>query len=161
MSFSPDGKFLAFIQDHDIVVVDLFEERTRTLTDGGAPRVRNGLLDWVYQEEIYGRGNFRGYWWSPDSSRIAYLQLDDRDVTTFPVVDHIPYHPTVEEWEYPKAGDPNPIVKLGVVPVAGGDTTWITFDTYDPNDLLVVDVGWHPDSGQLIFQVQNLSLIHI
>jgi dipeptidyl-peptidase-4 len=155
VSFSPDGKFLAFIQDHDIVVVDLFEERTRTLTDGGAPRVRNGLLDWVYQEEIYGRGNFRGYWWSPDSSRIAYLQLDDRDVTTFPVVDHIPYHPTVEEWEYPKAGDPNPIVKLGVVPVAGGDTTWITFDTYDPNDLLVVDVGWHPDSGQLIFQVQN------
>ena len=155
VSFSPDGNFLAFVQDHDIVVVDLLEERTRTLTDSGTSRVRNGLLDWVYQEEIYGRGNFRGYWWSPDSSTIAYLQLDDRDVATFPVVDHIPYHPTVEEWEYPKAGDPNPIAKLGMVQVSGGNTTWTKLDEYDPNDLLIVDVGWNPDNRQLVFQVQN------
>ena len=89
--------------------------REHELTDDGGGRIRNGQLDWVYQEEIYGRGNFRAYWWSPDSTRIAYLQLDDRDVPSFTVLDHIPYRPEVETWDYPKAGDANPVVRLGVV----------------------------------------------
>ena len=155
VSFSPDGRLVAFVQEHDLVVVDVEQRRAHALTTDGEPRIRNGLLDWVYQEEIYGRGNFRGYWWSPDSSRIAYLQLDDREVPTFPVVDHIPYHPDVEEWEYPKAGDPNPVVRLGVVRAAGGATTWTDLDAYRPADPLVVDVGWTPDSGRVVFQVQN------
>ena len=36
-----------------------------------------GRLDWVYQEEVYGRGNFKGFWWSPDSKWIAFLGLDE------------------------------------------------------------------------------------
>ena len=154
-SFSPDGRLIAFIQDHNLVVVDVEQRSTRALTTDGAPRIRNGLLNWVYQEEIYGRGNFRGYWWSPDSSRIAYLHLDDREVPIFPVVDHLPYHPNVEEWEYPKAGDPNPLVRLGVVSAVGGQTTWVELDEYRAADPLVVNVGWTPDSRNLTFQVQN------
>ena len=107
-SFSPDGRFVAFIRDHDLFLVDVDHRRDYALTNDGSDTVRNGLLDWVYQEEIYGRGNFRGYWWSPDSTRIAYLQLDDSDVPGYTIVDHIPYYPEVEEWDYPKAGDPNP-----------------------------------------------------
>ena len=155
VSFSPDGRLVAFVQDHDLVVVDIEQRRARALTTDGERRIRNGLLDWVYQEEIYGRGSFRGYWWSPDSSRVAYLQLDDREVPTFPVLDHMPYHPDVEEWEYPKAGDANPMVKLGVVRAAGGTTTWTDLDAYVPADLLIVDVGWTPDGSHVVFQVQN------
>ncbi len=155
VSFSPDGTFVAFVRDRDLYVVDVDARREYALTTAGDDSVRNGILDWVYQEEIYGRGNFRGYWWSPDSQRLVYLQLDDSEVPTFTVVDHIPYHPEVENWDYPKAGDRNPTAKLGVVRSSGGETTWIDIDEYQPSQPLVVDVGWSPDSAHVVFQVQN------
>ena len=79
------------------------------------PELLNGTLDWVYSEELYGRGNYRGYWWSPDSSRIAFIQLDEKPVPEYTLVDDIPYHPEIERWDYPKAGDPNPTARLGIV----------------------------------------------
>jgi len=155
VSLSPDGRLVAFVRGGNLIVVDVEHRREHALTTDGGERVRNGQLDWVYQEEIYGRGNFRGYWWSPDSSRIAYLQLDDRAVPTFTVLDHIPYHPEVEHWEYPKAGDTNPVVRLGVVRAAGGATTWADLSGYRPSDPLVVNVDWTPDSSRVVFQVQD------
>ncbi|MXZ70115.1 MAG: S9 family peptidase [Acidobacteria bacterium] len=155
VSFSPDGTLVAFVRDGNLNVVDIDGQREVPLTTDGSERVRNGELDWVYQEEIYGRGNFRGYWWSPDSSRLAYLQLDDRDVPIFTVLDHIPYRPEVEEWEYPKAGDTNPTVRLGMVRVAGGATTWADLARYATDDPLIVEVGWTPDSSRVVFQIQN------
>ena len=154
-SLSPDGRLVAFVRGGNLIVVGVEHGREHALTTDGGDRIRNGRLDWVYQEEIYGRGNFRGYWWSPDSSRIAYLRLDDRAVPTFTVLDHIPYHPGVEHWEYPKAGDANPVVRLGIVRAAGGPTTWADLSGYRPSDPLVVDVDWTPDSARVVFQVQD------
>jgi len=154
-SFSPDGRFVAFIRDHDLFVVDVDHRREHPLTSNGNDAIRNGFLDWVYQEEIFGRGNFRAYWWSPDSTRIAYLQLDDSDVPSYTLVDHIPDHPEVEDWDYPKAGDPNPAVRLGIVRSSGGETTWVDIERYTPRQPLIVDVGWSPDSRQVVFQIQD------
>jgi dipeptidyl-peptidase-4 len=109
----------------------------------------------VYQEEIYGRGNFRAYWWSPDSSHLAFLQVDDRPVPEFTVVDHIPTRLTVEEWDYPKAGDPNPLVKLGVIPVVGGHVQWVDLSKYSAIEFLIVHVAWAPGSDHVVYQVQN------
>ena len=128
-------------------------ERALT-TDGHAQRL-NGKLDWVYQEEIYGRGTHRAYWWSPDSSRLAFLQLDEAPVPEFTVVDHIPYRQDVEVTDYPKAGDPNPTVKLGVVRAAGGDVQWVDTSKYGAAEHLIVDVGWTPDSKDVVYQVQD------
>src|SRR6267378_5119035 len=66
--FSPDGRMVSFIRNNNIYVLDLASEGERRLTTDGAPKILNGRLDWVYQEELYGRGNFEGYWWSPDST---------------------------------------------------------------------------------------------
>lgn len=155
-SFSPDGRLVAFVRGHDLAVADADTGREWTLTEGGdGVRLLNGELDWVYQEEIYGRGNFKGYWWSPDSSRLAYLQTDESPVEAFTVVDHLPYRLGLEQTNYPKAGDRNPIVRLGVVPAAGGDTVWADLGRYTPTDRLLVSVGWRPDGGRVAFQVQN------
>ena len=155
VSFSPDGSFVAFVRDHDLIVVDVDRRREHALTADGNADIRNGLLDWVYQEEIYGRGNFRGYWWSPDSTRVAYLQLDDSQVPAYTVLDHIPYRPEVEEWAYPKAGDPNPVARLGVVRSSGGETAWVDIDEYGSSQPLIVSVAWSPDGQHVVFQVQN------
>ena len=154
VSFSPDGRLVAFVRDYNLFVVDL-QGRQRQLTADGHSQRLNGRLDWVYQEEIYGRGEFRAYWWSPDSSALAFLQLDESPVPEFAVVDHIPYRQQVEVTDYPKAGDPNPTVRLGVVASAGGSIRWIDTRKYAAAEHLVVDVGWTPDSAQVAYQVQD------
>jgi dipeptidyl-peptidase 4 len=153
--FSPDGRLVSFVRANNLYVVDVATGRERALTSTGGEKTLNGRLDWVYEEEVYGRGNKRGYWWSPDSTRIAYLNLDETPVHTFPVVDHIPRLQKVEETPYPLAGDPNPLVRLGVVAAAGGETRWMDTTGYEPPDFLLVRVAWSPDSRRVVYQAQN------
>ena len=155
-SFSPDGRMVSFIRGNNLYVEDLStQRRERALTRDGTDKLLNGRLDWVYQEELYGRGNFGAYWWSSDSTRIAFLRLDEHPVPEFPVVDQIPLDQNLEMTPYPKAGDPNPIVKLGVVSAAGGDVHWVDTYKYPAEDLLIVRVGWFPDSKKIWFMAQN------
>jgi len=153
--FSPDGRMVSFVRNNNLYVEDIASQREHALTRDGNPRLLNGRLDWVYQEELYGRGNFGAYWWSPDSTRIAFLQLDEHPVPNFVVVDHIPYEQKVEDTPYPKTGDPNPVVKLGVVNAAGGDVRWVDTYKYPAEDRLIVRVGWVPDGKKVWYQAQN------
>jgi len=154
--FSPDGRMVSFVRENNLYVEDLgMQRRERALTRDGSAKILNGRLDWVYQEELYGRGNFGAYWWSPDSTSIAFLRIDESPVPEFTVVDHIPYDQKLEVTAYPKAGDPNPIVKLGVVNAAGGDIRWIDTFKYQPEDFLISRVTWTPDGEKVVYQAQN------
>ena len=153
-TFSPDGTLVAFVRKSNLFVVDVAAQKERPITTDGSEDLLNGKLDWVYQEEIYGRGRFRAYWWSPDSRSLAFLQLNDAPVPSYTVTDHIPYHPTLEVTAYPKSGDPNPTVKLAVVGALTGDPRWIDLSGYT-SDFLIVDVGWTPDSRRVVYQVQD------
>lgn len=154
-TFSPDDHMLGFVRNNNIHIYDLGAERERRLTTDGSAKILNGRLDWVYQEELYGRGNFEAYWWSPDSTKLAYLRIDENPVHEFTVVDHIPYHQGLEVTPYPEAGDPNPTVQLGVINAAGGATRWVDTYKYQPADFLIVRVTWTPDSSKVVYQAQN------
>jgi dipeptidyl-peptidase-4 len=154
-TFSPNGQFVAFVRANNLYIVDIASQRERAITTDGADDLLNGKLDWVYQEEIYGRGRFRAYWWSPDSTRLAFLQINERPVPKYTVTDHIPYRPRLETDGYPKAGDPNPTVKLATARVAGGSPEWADLSKYAPTEFLIVDVDWSPDSSHVAFQVQD------
>ena len=154
-TFSPDGRMVGFVRGGNLYVVDVAGGNERRLTSDGGPKILNGRLDWVYQEEVYGRGNFEAYWWSPDSTRLAFLRLDETPVPEFTVVDHIPLHQALEVTPYPKAGDPNPLVRLGVANVAGGEVRWVDTAKYQPADLLIVRVDWTPDGRRVVYQAQN------
>ena len=77
----------------------------------------------------------------PDSTRIAFLQLDEHQVPKY-TVDHIPYRPITEITPYP-AGDPNPLVRLGVS-ASRTRTVWVDLSAYAGTELLIVDVDWVP-----------------
>lgn len=154
-SFSPDGAAVAFVRSNDLYIVDVRTQREIRLTTDGSDKMLNGILDWVYEEEIYGRGERRAYWWSPDSSRLAFLRLDDAPVPTYVTVDDIPYDQVIERWNWPKAGDPNPIASLGVVPASGGPIVWVKTDRYRDADRLIVSVSWTPDSQNVVHHVTN------
>ena len=153
-SFSPDGTSVAFVRDNNLYVSNVTTGRETALTTDGTPKILNGHLDWVYEEEIYGRGQNRAYWWSPDSTRIAFLRIDDTPVRSYPVIDHIPYEQNVEQWDYPKAGDPNPLARLGVARVTGG-VTWADISKYTASDILIVRVGWTQDGTRVTYEVEN------
>jgi dipeptidyl-peptidase-4 len=152
-AFSPDGTAVSFVRDHDLYVVPAAGGTERRLTTDGGPEILNGKLDWVYQEEIYGRGNFRGYWWSPDSKRIAFLRLDERKVPKYTIVDDMTTRPVFEVYPYPKAGDPNPVVTLGIAEAAG-PVRFVDLGKYKDLEILITNVAWRPD-GRLTFQVQD------
>jgi dipeptidyl-peptidase 4 len=155
-SFSPDGKFVAFVRDHNLYVVDIATQTERALTtDGKADGlISNGKADWVYFEEIFNR-SWKAYWWSPDSQSLTFLRFDDRAVPKFTVVDHTQRQQKVEVTPYPKAGAPNPVVKLGVVSVAGGPVRWVDLSGYSATSSLVIRAGFTPDSERVFCYVQD------
>ncbi|MFK7741491.1 MAG: DPP IV N-terminal domain-containing protein [Planctomycetota bacterium] len=154
--FSPDGSNVAFVANYNLhVVAAAGGAKPRALTTEGHADLFYGRLDWVYQEELYGRGNFQGYWWAPDGKSIALLKLDESPVEEFVLVSDVPARPTVERTNYPKVGEPNPIVDIGVIDVATGEAKWFDVSDYPAEDRLVVRVTWAPDSSEVLFQVQN------
>jgi dipeptidyl-peptidase-4 len=153
-TLSPDGLAAAFVRDNNLVLVDVATGRETAVTRDGAPKILNGRMDWVYEEEIYGRGATRAYWWSPDSSRVAFLRIDDTPVQTYITLDDISYEPKVEVWSYPRAGDPNPRVALGVARTSDGVVEWVDLSKYSADDMLLVRVAWTP-SNQLVYEVEN------
>jgi dipeptidyl-peptidase-4 len=153
--FSPDGKWVAFVHDYDLKIVPANGGDVRALTEKGSADLLHGRLDWVYQEEVYGRGNFQGYWWSPDSSQLAVLELDESPVQAFTIVPSEPARPKPEQTKYPKTGEANPKARLGLVAAAGGPVRWFDLAQYPDDDRLIVRVTWAPDSREVFFQVQN------
>ncbi len=152
---SPDSRWVSFVRNYDLWVVSVASGQEKRLTDGGREELMNARLDWVYPEEIEIR---TAYWWSPDSARIAYLQMDERPVTKYPLVDYLSYTGELEAMRYPKAGDANPLVRVGVVPVHGAGnsvpaTRWI--DLGPDGDIYVARVAWQPDSARLAVQRLN------
>ena len=181
--FSPDGKFVSFVRGNNLFVVDVAKANEKQLTRDGKETdkpIYNGYLDWVYEEELYGRGQKRGYWWSPDSRFIAFLRLDEAPVPKFVIVNDIPNDQLIETTYYPQAGDGNPLVRLGIADVgktallpnvgsipkvggklppslqrAGDVVKFADLATYKPEDLLIARVAWAPDSKRVLFQALN------
>jgi dipeptidyl-peptidase-4 len=152
--FSPDGKWLAYTRDHNLFAYDIENGLERQLTTDGSETVNNGWASWVYYEEILGRASqYAAFWWSPDSRSLAFMRFDDAPVPVFPIFHAGGQHGELERQRYPKAGDPNPFVQIGIVPVADGDVVWMDFDP--KADHYIAWPFWTPDSKTLTVQWMN------
>jgi dipeptidyl-peptidase-4 len=147
--FSPDGTRVAYVRHHNLYVQTVAGKKEKQLTRDKDENLLNGEVDWVYAEELEVRSN---YFWSPDGSQIAFLQMDETQVPTYPITDWIPTHPKVDAEKYPKAGDPNPAVRLGVVGSTGGRVKWISLT--EDTDIYLPRFGWIRN-GMLWAQVLN------
>jgi len=152
---SADGKFASFTRGGDFFLCDTRSAKERAITTDGSESLLYGMLDWVYQEEVFGRGNFDGTFWSPTSHHVSILVLDESPVFEFTVVDHLPNRLDVEQTPYPKSGDPNPAVRLAVVKARSGSLRWIDLSRYEGGEILIVRVGWNPDGSRLVLLVQD------
>ncbi len=147
---SPDGRWASFLRAHDIWVVSTSGGAPRQITRGGTEERRNGELDWVYPEEL---DLATAYWWSPDSSKIAFLQLDESKVEKYPIPDELSPKGEVAEERYPVAGSPNPVARVGMVAAIGGEVRWM--DTGSDRDALLARVTWLHDSRRVAVERLN------
>lgn len=139
VQLSPNGRLIAYAKDRDLYVADLASGKPHRLTTAG-PRQLNGVLTWVYWEEILGRVEL-AYRWSPDSRRLLYLQTDESPVKESSFIDYRSRPPKVWTQAYPFAGQPNPKVRAGVIAATGGPTAWLKPGTYE----YLVRLGWTPE----------------
>lgn len=131
-TLSPDGQYVAFTRNNNLFTINLSTKKETQLTFDGTDVILNGFASWVYYEEILGRATrYKSFWWSPDSKKIAYMRMDESMVPMFPIYSEEGQHGFIEQTRYPKAGDKNPEVKVGVVNADGGNTVWADFNTKD------------------------------
>lgn len=147
--FARDGKKVAYVRDHDVYVYDLASDKESAVTRGGTETKTHGLAEFVAQEEM---GRFGGFWWSPDGQHIAYEEADHEGVETWYVAD--PTKPDQKPLHqfYPRPGKKNVSVRLGIVPVTGGDTVWVDWNRNEYEYLAAVRWDKH---GPLTILVQD------
>lgn len=151
---SPDATKVSFRIDHNLYALDIASNKTTMLTTDGSATLWNGMLDWVYPEEL---NLGTAHWWAPDSKSIAYMQFDVSREPIYPHVDSLPIKAVFEPQRYPKAGTPNADVRIGVVGVTGGPTRWLDFG--ESRDHLIARLHWSPNSRDVtvhrLNRVQN------
>ena len=151
---SPDGKFIAYTKKNDLYTVEIATKKETRITNDGSDVILNGYASWVYTEEILGRpSRYRSFWWSPDSKHIAFFRTDDSPVPVYTITDGYGVHGYVETERYPKVGDKNPEVKIGIVNPAGGAITWADFNPKD--DQYFGMPYWTNDGASLWVQWMN------
>lgn len=150
-TLSPDGKYVAFTRNNDLYAVDVATGKEIRYTTDATDVIYNGYASWVYFEEILGRPTkYKAFWWSPDSKKLAFMRFDDTKVPMFPINGSTGQHGYTEKTRYPKAGDPNPEVRVGFVPAAGGQVVWADFD--EKTDQYFGTPFWSFDSSSMMVQ---------
>lgn len=153
VKWSPDGKRLGYVRDNDLWLLDIATGQETRLTDSGSASVYNGRFGWVYEEEL---SLVDGWAWSPSGKQIAYFQIDETAVPEIDLPNFDDLHMRPVRTRYPKAGDPNPGVKIGVIDVttaAPGSpvppTRWV--DVGLETDVYISRLQWTP-LGELLLQ---------
>lgn len=149
---SPDAEKISFVRNNDLYVYNLNDGREQRLTQDGSETTLNGTLSWVYWEEVFGRQD-SGYWWSDDSKSIAFFQTDESEVSIQHTVDFYPWTPTVSTQRYPKVGETNPGIKVGIADLDNPKITWVDIDpaSYE----YIVRLNWLPDNRRLCVRTLN------
>jgi dipeptidyl-peptidase-4 len=150
-TLSPDGKWVAFTRDNNLFVRQTDIGKEIMLTKDGSDNVYNGYAAWLYYEEILNRSShYKAFWWSPDSKRIAFMHFDESQVPVFPIYNSEGQHGSLENQHYPKAGDKNPAVRIGIANIDDSTTIWADFNEKD--DQYFGMPIWTPDGSSLWVQ---------
>ncbi|MDH5643985.1 MAG: DPP IV N-terminal domain-containing protein, partial [Gemmatimonadota bacterium] len=143
--FSPDNRLVGFVRDNNIFVTNLATGEETQITSDGSDDIINGTSDWVYEEELGLRDAFR---FSPDGSRIAFWRLDQTTIRPFALIDELDLYPEINDVRYPKAGEQNSTVQIGMTVIGSGDVVWA--DLGEESDIYVARMNFMP-SGDAIW----------
>ena len=150
-TFSPDGKSVAFVRDNNLYVMDLATlEETQVTKDGEMNKIINGTTDWVYEEEF---AITRGFYWSPDSKKIAFYRFDESKVKEYTMQFWGDLYPNNYKYKYPKAGEDNSVVDIMIYDLA--TTKTMKLNTGSERDQYLPRMQWTKDANTLAYMHMN------
>ena len=156
-TFSPDATKVAFMRDNNLFVKDLASGTEKQFTnDGLYNHIINGAPDWVYEEEF---SFSQGFYWSPDSKKIAFMKFDESNVREFQMEEFEGLYPEWYSFKYPKAGEDNSIVGIYVYDLESGKT--VMMDTGKETDIYLPRIAWTKDPNVLAIQRLNRHQNHL
>jgi dipeptidyl-peptidase-4 len=156
VKLSPDGSRVGYVRDHNLYIVDLETGQETALTRDGTPNILNGEFDWVYEEEF---GLADAWRWSPDSKKIAFWRFDQTRVREFNLVDETTYYNQIYKLKYPKVGEQNALIKIGVIDLKKQKTTWM--DLGKDEDIYIPRIFWTNSSSTLALVRLNRAQNHL
>lgn len=143
--FSPDGKKVAFVRENNIFIYDLASGKETTVTtDGEFNKIINGGTDWVYEEEF---GFAKGFYWSPNSTKIAYYRFDESNVKEFTMTFYGDLYPELYTFKYPKAGEANSEIGIRVFYLDNNATSNVYLGK--EKDIYIPRISWTRDDDKL------------
>ena len=159
-TLDPSHRRVAYTTDGDLFLRDVESGRTIRLTDDGSETRLNGILDWTYQEEIFGRGNYRGFWFSHDGQRLAMMQVDIAGIEPYVLSDSSSDRGKGLVRRYSKAGDPIPHATLLVWDLRDADrgqfpSPKILERSTPDRERIITGVWWDPDQTRLLYSVSD------
>ena len=156
-TFSPDATKVAFMRDNNLFIKDLKTGEEKQFTnDGLYNHIINGAPDWVYEEEF---SFSQGFYWSPDSKKIAFMKFDESKVREFQMEEFEGLYPDWYSFKYPKAGEDNSIVGIYVYDLESGKT--VKMDTGNETDIYLPRIAWTKDVNVLAIQRLNRHQNHL
>ena len=156
-TFSPDATKVAFMRDNNLFIKDLQTGNEKQFTfDGLYNHIINGAPDWVYEEEF---SFSQGFFWSPDSRKIAFMRFDESRVKEFQMEEFEGLYPDWYSFKYPKAGEDNSIVEIYVYDLESGKT--VKMDTGSETDIYLPRITWTKDPNVLAIQRLNRHQNHL
>ncbi|MFH1213007.1 MAG: S9 family peptidase [Candidatus Neomarinimicrobiota bacterium] len=148
--FSPDAKWISYVRDHNLWIINCETKNTIQLTTDGSESLLYGEPDWVYAEEFDLQ---QAYQWSPDSRMIAFLQINENGVSRYPLVDWSLTNPEVKWQYYPNAGEKIPEAKAYVVDISTKKVVWL--ERPQPKNEYIVRIDWLGDTSLVAIQSIN------
>lgn len=156
-TFSPDATKVAFVRNNNIYIKDLKADREYAITsDGVQNQIINGAPDWVYEEEF---GFAQGFYWSPDSKKIAFYRFDESNVKEFHMDMFQSLYPELEVFKYPKAGEDNSVVSIHVYNLEKQKSVEMHIGT--ETDIYIPRIKWTADNNTLAIQRLNRHQNHL
>jgi len=156
VKLSPDGKKVGFVRGHNIFYTNFSSGAEVALTTDGTENILNGEFDWVYEEEF---SIADGWQWSPDGKKIAFWRFDQTRVKEFYMVDQMHTYNEITPLKYPKTGEQNSIVKIGVVDVETSETKWM--DIGEETDIYIPRIYWTNSSDMMAILRINRKQNHL
>ncbi len=140
-----DGRQVVFMREGDLCLLDRQTNSVRILAHSGVEGVTCGLAEYVAQEEF---DRAHGYFVSQDASWVAFEEVDARAVPNYPIV-HLGGGPArLERHRYPFVGEANAAFRVGILPLAGGETHWLALDEF--GEVYLVDAHWAPGNRLIV-----------
>lgn len=151
-TFSNTADKVAFVSNNNLFYKDLSNNKVTQITfDGKHNEIINGATDWVYEEEF---AIARGFEWSPDGKRIAYLRFDEKAVPMFSMeYFNNEVYPEPYTFKYPKVGQTNATVGVYIYDLDTQKSIKVS-NTESPNDYYP-RIKWTNDPTKLCFTHLN------